>query len=355
MTDLRRLLAPPGLGVRRRRCVVGVAALALLPSAALAAKTDVVVLRNGDRITGEVDLVERGKLQFKTDDVGTLQIEWDKVASVTAKASFDVDDLEGRRYVGALEPGTRPGDVRIVSASGAAVLPATEILRIRRLGTTFWKRLDGSVDAGASYTSASELFTLDAAATIGVERPGFEVVADGTSTLTSQTGVDETRRSALSLAYRRRFSGGWLALGAGQLEQNRELGFDLRSSASVGGGRYLVRAARHRLVTGAGLSLNQEVPVEGETTTNVEATAFLAYDAFAYDFPKVDVSVGAMGYASLTDAGRFRLEVDFRVKRELVRDFYATLRGYESYDSRPPSADAESNDFGITFALGWSF
>lgn len=331
------------------------AALALLPAPAFAAKTDVVVLRNGDRITGEVDLVERGKLELKTDDVGTIQIEWDKVASVTAAAPFDVDDLEGRRYVGSLEPGTRPGEVRIVSASGAAVLPVTEILRLRRLGTTFWKRLDGSIDAGASYTSASELFTLDAAATIGLERPGFEVSVDGTSTLTTQPGVDDTRRSNLSLAYRRRFRGGWLALGAGQLEQNRELGFDLRSSATVGGGRYLVSASRHRLVAGGGLSLNREVPVEGEATTNVEAAALLTYDAFAYDFPKVDVSVGVMGYASLNDPGRWRLEADFRLKRELVRDFYATLRGYESYDSRPPSAEAESNDLGITFALGWSF
>ena len=36
-----------------------------------------------------MDVLERGKLQFKTDDMGTLQIEWDKVASVAAKAQFD--------------------------------------------------------------------------------------------------------------------------------------------------------------------------------------------------------------------------------------------------------------------------
>ena len=69
----------------------------------------------------------------------------------------------------------------------------------------------------------------------------------------------------------------------------------------------------------------------------------------------MDVSIGAMGFASLTDAGRWRLEVDFRLKREMVKDFYLTLRGYESYDNRPPTADAQQNDFGITFALGWSF
>ena len=46
--------------------------LVLLASPALAAKTDVVVLRNGDRLTGEVQQLERGRLQLKTDDLGTV-------------------------------------------------------------------------------------------------------------------------------------------------------------------------------------------------------------------------------------------------------------------------------------------
>ena len=43
------------------------------------------------------------------------------------------------------------------------------------------------------------------------------------------------------------------------------------------------------------------------------------------------------------------------LKRELVKDFYLSLRGYESYDSRPATEGARRNDYGITFALGWTF
>jgi hypothetical protein len=146
-----------------------------------------------------------------------------------------------------------------------------------------------------------------------------------------------------------------VAIVRGQLEQNRELGFDLRSSAAAGGGRYLVQSRQDRLLAGLGLSVNREKPVEGETTTNVEATAVLAYDRFSYDFPKVDVSVVVAGFASLNNGGRYRLDADVQLKRELVKDFYATLRGYESYDSRPATEGAAKNDYGITFALGWSF
>jgi hypothetical protein len=346
----------PGV-LRRKGRGLGLAWLAFVlsaPAVHAAPKTDVVVLKNGDRITGEVEQLERGYLTFETDDIGKLQIEWDKVQSVTATAPFDVDDVAGNRYLGSLEKAPT-GQVVIAWRGKTETVELRNIVRMRRLDTSFWRRLDGSIDAGASYTSASELFKLDLAAAIGVERPGYEVHAEGTSTVSTQPDVDDTRRSDLSLVYARRFRGRWLALVQGLLEQNRELGFELRGSAAAGGGRYVVRGRRDKLLLGLGLSLNRERPVEGESTTNVEAMALVNYDRFAYDFPKLDVSVTAAGFASLEGDGRYRVELDMRLKRELLKDFYATLRGYESYDSRPATAGAPNNDYGVTFALGWSF
>jgi len=327
----------------------------LAASPALALKTDVVVLKNGDHITGEVEQLERGRLRLSTDDAGTLEIEWDEVASVSAAAPFDVDDLYGRRYLGSLAPGAVGGQMLIVWKGQTETVDLSRVVRMRRLELTFWKRLDGSLDVGASYTSASELLALDFAGKVGVERPGYEVSADASATLTAQTGVDDTRRSLGSLTYARRFENRWVAVVKTQVEQNRELGFDLRGSGQAGGGRYLVQTQSHKLLAALGLSVNRERPVEGDTTTNVEALAVVTYDRFSYDFPKVDVSLAAAGYASLNDSGRYRLDFQGRLKRELVKDFYATLRGYESYDSRPATEGAPRNDYGATFALGWSF
>ena len=47
--------------------------------AAWAQKTDIIALKNGDRITGEVKELKFGKLEYSTDDVETIFIEWDKV------------------------------------------------------------------------------------------------------------------------------------------------------------------------------------------------------------------------------------------------------------------------------------
>jgi len=37
-------------------------------------KTDVIVLVNGDRLTGEIKSLDRGKLTFSTNDMGTIRI-----------------------------------------------------------------------------------------------------------------------------------------------------------------------------------------------------------------------------------------------------------------------------------------
>jgi hypothetical protein len=320
-----------------------------------APKTDVVVLRNGDRLTGEVREVDRGRLTFKTDDAGTLAIEWDKVKSLDAGATFEVDEITGRQYLGSLRPGTRDGDLRIVNVNGEHAVPLVEVVRIHRLGATLWQRLDGSVDAGASYASSSELITLDLAARIVLTRAGHQFELDGSSTMSRQPDVEDTRRNTLSFGYERRPPGRWIAFTSAQLEQNRELGFDLRSSLAGGGGRYLVQGRRHELITALGLRVNREKPLEGESSDSLEAAVFLTFDRFSWDYPKVDVYVTVGGFVSLTESGRWRVEADMRVKREIFKDFSVSLRVYESHDSEPVTEGAARDDYGGSFGFGWSF
>jgi hypothetical protein len=80
------------------RSVLLVVALAAWPAAAAAQKTDVVTMPNGDKITGEVQSLSRGKLDYKTDDLGRLSIEWTKVARIVSRHLFDIEVSDGRSY-----------------------------------------------------------------------------------------------------------------------------------------------------------------------------------------------------------------------------------------------------------------
>jgi hypothetical protein len=108
-------------------------------------------------------------------------------------------------------------------------------------------------------------------------------------------------------------------------------------------------------VGGAGLSVNREKPVEGESTTNLEAVAGFNWANFAYDFPNTDIQVGAFAFLGLSQWGRFRLESSARLRREVFRDFYFGVKGYESYDSQPATEGAKRNDWGLSLTLGYTF
>ncbi len=71
-------------------------------------KTDVVILKNGDHVTGEIKSLERGKMSLSTDSMGTLSIEWEDVAQVTSQWVFEVETEMGLRTVGSLSPATEP-------------------------------------------------------------------------------------------------------------------------------------------------------------------------------------------------------------------------------------------------------
>jgi hypothetical protein len=180
-------------------------------------------------------------------------------------------------------------------------------------------------------------------------------LATANAVLTQQPGVDDTRRSSFTVSYARIFRNRHRAFTQGTLEQNRELGFDLRSSVLGGWSYMLVRDQRNELVGGVGLSLNREKPVEGESTTNVEAVVGLDWANFTFDFPNKDIRVGTFGFFGLSQWGRFRLESSVSLRREVFRDFYVGVKGYESYDSHPATEGAEKNDWGLSLTLGYSF
>lgn len=327
----------------------------LVGPAAAAPKTDRIVLRNGDHLTCEVRSLDRGRLYVKTDDIGNIYIEWDKVDSLRADATFQVEDLIGQQWFGRLREGPRGGMLSLETVSGIRNLDMRSVVAISRLGETLWNRLDGSIDLGTSYTSASELFTLDFAAAADFTRPRYKVGVDMNATLTRQTDVEDTRRWSASMDIQYRPPSRWLVFGQGLLEENAELGFSLRSSFAAGGGRYLVQSSHDDFMASVGLSVNQEVPLAGDATLNNEALVTLQYDRFSYDFPKVDILLSVTVFQGITQPDRLRAEADASIKRELIRDFNVTIRAYESYDSQPATEGAELNDYGLTFGFGWTF
>ena len=97
------------------------------------------------------------------------------------------------------------------------------------------------------------------------------------------------------------------------------------------------------------------MPVGESATTNVDALIALSSSLYTYDYPKTSIDLAVLVFPSLNDAGRVRINVNTKLKRELLRDFFVALTGYDSYDNRPPGAEGHQNDVGFSLSLGWTF
>lgn len=316
-------------------------------------KTDIVIMTNGDRITGSVKSLSRGLLEYSTNAMGTVQIQWDSIASVSSVNDFEVELESGERIFGSLRPGDA-GELLVYLGTDTVRVGMTEVVDIAEVKKTFWDRWNGSLDLGFNFAQAntSTYWSTSAQATY---RTRNDVIKLGLSNfLQSQDSAATTTRSAVQATYQRFLSQSWFLTGVGQYEQNSELDLDFRFTFGGGGGRTIVHTRRALMGAWIGISGGEEQYTGSASSENFQG--ILAWNYSLYTFGKLQTnwtsSVSVL--PNLTTLGRVRLQINTTFKRELFDNFYLGLSGFETFDSEPPSGAAK-NDYGITTSLGWSF
>ena len=331
----------------------------LLVSATVCAqpRTDVVALPNGDRITGEVVRLDRGRLEFKTDDAGTLYLEWDKVASLAATRRVEVVTRDGRRFLGSL--GQAPNrSIAVVTAEGTVSLLMPDVTIIRTIGGSIWKQLDGSIDAGYNYTQSSGVAQLNVNSDTVLRQPASNARLTASLTMTRNDEDEEDGRDdrgSIEASYLRYPWQEVFITGVGRFETNESLGLTLRSQVAIVVGPRLVNSNRAQMTVGAGLALNDERGVDVEPTQNLEAVLMFNNSFYTYDRPKTNYDISFWYYPSLSSRGRQRFQLDASVKREFFKDLFLSFNLYNSYDNRPPNPTADTNDIGFVLSIGWSY
>ncbi len=331
------------------------AVIALMPNCVMA-DTDVVVIDNGDRLTGEVKSLERGRLRFKTDATDTVSIEWDNVAYLSSDQNIQVETDQGVRYLGRLARAAEERRILVQSPDGAIDIDADAVVLMTPIEESGISRLDGDITAGLNFTKASQIqqvhFGLDM--DYRTETRIIGIRADATQSDSADN--ESSQRQSLSLNYRRLLPDRWLLGGGLLLDRNDELGIDLRTSLAAGGGRFLRQTNSANLLVEGGLQVSRENTAGGGSTEDtVEAYGTVAWDWFRYDSPELDLSTHLKVIPNLTETGRVRAEFDISLKWEMIDDLFWELSFYDNYDSDPVVSGAEKNDYGITTSLGYDF
>lgn len=323
---------------------------------AIAAKTDVVVLVNGNAITGEIESLEFGSLKYSTDSMGSVLIDWEDVVGVTSNQQLQVELTDGRRYFGNLRSADERFHVRVVTQSESFDIQSNQIVRVTPIITDerFWRRLEGDISFGLNAQKASEVTTINLASDIRYRTRDYLFGLVLNSSVTDQPTEETKTRQNFGLNYQRFRPNRWFTDWFTSWESNDELGIQSRVLAGGGIGRYIVQSNTRQFSMTAGLVATQESFIgSDESTTQAEGRLQVRYASRQFD-PDSRLTFTTNIFPLLEDFSNYRAETDISFKREFVKDLFFEVLLYHSYVSEPPTG-AESGDYGVTTSLGYSF
>ena len=323
-------------------------------------KDDVVVMKNGDRFTGEIKGLEHGELSFKASYMKeSVALNWQDVAFVASSDRFIVTLTSGERLDGVLETANIPNEnisqIQLDVAGKQMTVPQREVIGLKQRETGFWSQLNGSADLGFTYTSGNDSSDLSAATEAQYETHKYMVGLAITSQF-SKSSAQSTNRYTLNNQNLRMLTPKWFVGSYIDLLKSEQQKLDLRSTWGGGLGRYIFQTPTTSLTAMLGVVYTHERYFESASgepiRSNGEMLVGLKFSTFRFKTMEVSSSTGV--FPSLTDLGRLRIGTQTSVKFELVKDLYLGIRLYENFDSKPP-VNAPRNDLGITTSLGWKF
>ena len=319
-------------------------------------KTDVIVLDNGDRITGEIKQLQHGRLQISTERMGNLTVEWEGIVCIESDYELQIDRVNGQRLSGRIGSTAEDDELVVSSDDEKTSIPHEMVIRISQLESGFLEAIRGSMTFGYSFTKASEVAQVNLGFRVMHRTLTRSFTVEGSTINTDDAATETTQRTDLRMSTNRYRANRWFNAYLVGFESNDELGLKLRSSINASIGRYLRQTNTTEFaVLGGIVASTESLTTDVASQENLEGLLGLEYSRYNFSDPNVDMSLKLAVYPSITDSGRIRGQLDATIRRELISDLFWDLSFYETYDSKSPSGSESTTDYGVVTSLGWSF
>ncbi len=268
-------------------------------------KTDVLVMKNGDRLTCQIKGLDEGVLYVKFDYIlGTSSVQWSKVAYLESKQLFVVKTMDGSVYTGTLGTAEaedkRPVQIQVVESPEQEVsLPRTEIVKMGETSDHFWQRFSGDLNSGIIYSKGNQTTQYNLGADIAYLRERWSGQASYNSTLSSSSGAESAAtRNQLDLSGQRLLPWkNYFYTGIGSFLQSSEQDISLQSNIGAGIGRYFKNTNNSTIALIGGLAWQgtRYSQAQGPVPTENVAAALLTAEMKFFKFNKtnLDITVSA--------------------------------------------------------------
>jgi len=229
-----------------RAAILGFVLLFLAMPALAREHTDVIVMTNGDRLTGEVKGIDAGVLYIDLEYVdGTMPLQWSKVTHLESRQRFIVKTQDGSVYSGTLNsletPLGQALKVRVAETPQKEVtLEGSGITKLSETSEKFWQRMNAAVSFGTTYSKGNQSTQYNLSSQTEYLRERWQARANFISNLSASTGANTSNRNQLQFVALRLLPWrNYFYSGLGSLLQDSEQAIKLQTNLGIGIGRYL--------------------------------------------------------------------------------------------------------------------
>ena len=323
-------------------------------------RADVVVMKNGDRLTGEVKKLENGVLYLDTNYVsGSIGLDYLQVAKIESTGSYQVVLNNGERISGTIrkEPENENSNkgFKVAGPEREVHVSSGDVVNIESQKRSFWRQLKGAIDFGYNFTSGNSqtAFSSDGNATYRATK--WAAGASFNTSFSGQSGGSSANLWEIQGTGERFLNRNSFLLALGDLLHSSQQDLNLRTTLGGGYGRYWVRTNHNSLRWITGLVYTHETFESGTAApsqANIEGLLGAQYQLFQFD--RYSVQSQLLVFPGLSDAGRIRSSTQNTLSIKLTNNFHYDLSFWDNFDSRP-LLNSKKNELGISSSLGWSF
>jgi putative salt-induced outer membrane protein YdiY len=351
------------------RWVQTVFALLLMTCVAIAA--DEVVMKNGDRVTGEIIKKDGNTLTIKSVHFGTITLPWAEIETVRTDSPLNVVLEDGDTLQATLE--ATEGTARIQVEEDTREVPVQEVVALRNEAEqrTYERFLNpglfdlwtvnGSLNIAGAQGNA-ETLTITTPLTFARESNTSKTTAYFNAIRSSAQlfGQDERAQTAEAVrggwAYSRNLSPRFFLNSFNDYEYDKFQSLDLRIVLGGGAGYQLWRSDRGRLDLQGGSAWNREQfnPVDDPVFVRQSAEAYWGNDFRFKLNSRTTITQGFRMFNNLTDGGEYRINFDGGATTKLTQWLTWNISLSNRYLSNPVPG-RQPNDLLYTTGLGFTF
>jgi hypothetical protein len=325
--------------------------------------TDVIVMKNGDHLTGEIKGMSQGVLYISMNYIlGTSDVQWSKVDHIESKQLFLVKTEDGSVYTGTLATaesvGGRPMTIEVVeSSSKQTPLERPTVVEMDQTSQHFWQRFNGKINTGITYAKGNQSTQYNLSSEVGYPRERWSALASYNSTLSSSTGASAATRNQLNVGAQRLLRwNNWFYAGEGGLLQSSEQGINHQGNVGGGIGRYLLNSNRTKLYLLGGFAWQQTTYAPSVFVSGAQnvATGLLSGGLKFYRFNKTTIEFTGSVFPAISQPGRVYTNVNASYYIKLSGSLSWNVSFYGNWDNQPPPTFSGS-DYGTSSGLSITF